>query len=289
MAEAEERSTWPVFLIGCHRSGTTLARYLLDSHPHLACPPESKFIAGLQEFVEYPQAWAGLATLGVSSGQIYAGLRTLICTFLGGYAQGQRKRRWVDKTPNYYRILPFLDNVFEAHVLYMFLIRHPLDTINSMNAHFGSPLDAHDDPEIYRFVQSYGRGLFTWARYWNEVNGCLAQFAQAFPGRCHIFRYEELVRSPEETLQSALAFIGETYPPDLIHKAFSGSHTVGYMDKKIAITTGITASRVDKWKRWPASQVDSLWNVVSETAVALGYSAPGRQTIAGPTIRSGAL
>ncbi|MBI3838011.1 MAG: sulfotransferase, partial [Planctomycetia bacterium] len=34
----------PVFLIGCPRSGTTLLRVMLDSHPHLASPPETFFL-----------------------------------------------------------------------------------------------------------------------------------------------------------------------------------------------------------------------------------------------------
>src|SRR3954462_15908459 len=49
------RRSWPAFLVGCHRSGTTLLRRLLDSHPHIACPPESKFIAGFEAFLTYPQ------------------------------------------------------------------------------------------------------------------------------------------------------------------------------------------------------------------------------------------
>jgi len=55
----------PVFLIGCHRSGTTLMRYLLDAHPNLACPPESKFLAALHEVFKYPQAVRVLASLGI--------------------------------------------------------------------------------------------------------------------------------------------------------------------------------------------------------------------------------
>ena len=33
-----------IFIFGCQRSGTTLLRYLLDSHSKIACPPETKFI-----------------------------------------------------------------------------------------------------------------------------------------------------------------------------------------------------------------------------------------------------
>src|ERR1044071_4906702 len=105
-------TSWPVFLVGCHRSGTTLLRYLLDAHPDMACPPESKFIAGLEAFVEYPQAETGLLTLGFSMEDIRAELRRVIESFLGGYARRQGKRRWVDKTPNYYRLLPFIDEIF---------------------------------------------------------------------------------------------------------------------------------------------------------------------------------
>ena len=35
------------FIVGCGRSGTTLVRAMLDSHPELAIPPETKFIATL--------------------------------------------------------------------------------------------------------------------------------------------------------------------------------------------------------------------------------------------------
>jgi hypothetical protein len=34
-----------VFVVGCGRSGTTLFRAMLDSHPLMAVPPESYFVA----------------------------------------------------------------------------------------------------------------------------------------------------------------------------------------------------------------------------------------------------
>lgn len=40
-------ATVPSFIVGCGRSGTTLLRAMLDSHPELAVPPESYFTVSL--------------------------------------------------------------------------------------------------------------------------------------------------------------------------------------------------------------------------------------------------
>jgi hypothetical protein len=104
--------TPPIFVVGCHRSGTTLLRFILDTHPLVACPPESKFIAGLAAAFNYPQALDGLFALGVSEDMYLAELRGIVERSMGRYLASRGKERWVDKTPNYYRILPFIDRLF---------------------------------------------------------------------------------------------------------------------------------------------------------------------------------
>ncbi|HEX2642137.1 MAG TPA: sulfotransferase, partial [Thermoanaerobaculia bacterium] len=47
-----------LFILSCHRSGSTLLRFILDTHPELYCPPEvflgttafymSNFLSGLE-------------------------------------------------------------------------------------------------------------------------------------------------------------------------------------------------------------------------------------------------
>lgn len=37
------------FVVGANRSGTTLLRLMLDSHPELAIPPETHFVPNLIE------------------------------------------------------------------------------------------------------------------------------------------------------------------------------------------------------------------------------------------------
>jgi hypothetical protein len=270
----DERSRLPVFLVGCHRSGTTLLRYLLDSHENLACPPESKFIAGVQALFDYPQALTGLLTLGFSVDDIYRELRKLIEGFLGGYARREGKLRWVDKTPNYYRLLDFIDDVFERQPLYVFIVRHPLDCIDSLNQYFYYASDRGHDPEAKRAAEQYGVGLYGWAKYWIEVNERLYLFSRLNPNRCYLFRYEDLIENAQDAMSSLLAFLGETLPEDLIETALKKKHTAGYEDHKISYTQAIRSDRVGKWKDWPSGEAAALWGIVSETASKLGYDAP---------------
>ena len=45
--ELENRPAPVPFVVGVNRSGTTLLRMMLDSHPDLAIPPETHFIPAL--------------------------------------------------------------------------------------------------------------------------------------------------------------------------------------------------------------------------------------------------
>jgi hypothetical protein len=269
----ENRSHWPVFLIGCHRSGTTLLRYLLDAHDNLACPPESKFIAGVQALFEYPQALPALLSLGFTVDDVYLELRKLIEAFLGGYARNERKSRWVDKTPNYYRNLDFIDDVFEGRVLYLFIVRHPLDCVESLTEFFYYA-SSRNDPEARRAAERYGAGRYGWAKYWAEVNERLYVFAASNPDRCHLFHYESVIEDTRASMSAVLAFLGETLPEDLIEKAFRKRHTEGFQDHKIGDTQSILNDRVGKWKDWSSSEIAALWRVVCDTATNVGYRSP---------------
>jgi len=263
---------WPVFLTGCHRAGTTLVRFLLDSHPRIACPPESKFLCGLYEFAEYPQVMAALDSLHWQPAEVLAEIGHFARRFLDGYAARQRKARWVDKTPNYCRILPFLDDIFQGQVLYLFLVRHPLDTICSLQEFFRLAGTGFSDPDIARAVERYGAGYRCWARHWCDVYEAIDVFAAARPERSHIFHYEDLVRRPRETVGELFTFLGEEYEEDLLARAFHTPHDVGYEDPKIRQTCQIHASSVGRWKGWDRGLSESLWRVVEPAAVRFGYS-----------------
>jgi protein-tyrosine sulfotransferase len=263
-----------VFLVGCHRSGTTLVRYLLDAHPNIACPPESKFIAGIEAFLTYPQTLDGLAHLGISLEQVRNELRTMIAGVFAQYVIREGKRRWIDKTPNYFRLLPLIDWLFESRASYLFIARHPCDTIDSLENARCFSADRLQDPDVAIALQRYGRSRSGWAHYWREVNQCLVSFAGQHQSRCFTCRYEELVEATERILTKLLSFIGETFRPGLIENAFTNSHTFGYEDWKIRDATEVYRTSVCKWTKWPPDEIQALWEIVGPLAEALGYPRP---------------
>lgn len=272
-----ERREMPVFLIGCHRSGTTVARYLLDAHPEIVCPPESKFLTALQEFMGAPQVLPALVSLRLHPTELLAELGLFAHRLFDLSARKGGKRRWIDKTPNYYRILPFIDDIFARNALFLFMVRHPLDTVASLQEHFWYATARHEDPDIARVVAEHGTGLQSWARYWREAYETIDVFASARSDRACFFKYEELVRAPEDTLARLLAFIGEAPAGQIAETAFGAVHDPGYEDPKARVSTTLHHLSVDRWRKWPTEQTLALWPIVAEPASRFGYAIDSNQ------------
>jgi hypothetical protein len=270
-----ERRDRPVFLIGCHRSGTTAARYLLDAHPDIVCPPESKFIAALQAFLGAPQVLPALVSLRLHPAEILSEIGLFARRLLDLSARKNGKRRWIDKTPNYYRILPFIDGIFQREALFLFIVRHPLDTVASLQEHFWYATAQHEDPEIARIVERYGSGLHAWAYYWREVQEAVGAFAASCPDRACVFKYEELVADPDATMTRLLGFIGEAPAGDLLGAAFGARQGAGYEDPKARMSDTLHGASVDRWRKWSPELVQALWPIVAEPAIRLGYTIGG--------------
>lgn len=132
MTSATDTARAPApFVVGVSRSGTTLQRLMLDAHPHLAIPAETRFLPELIDLVESgggPAAAAAMVTrherwndFGLSA-ELLRGRMEDVRPFNAGqaaraffelYAEGQGKPRWGDKSPPYvtelarlHRVLP---------------------------------------------------------------------------------------------------------------------------------------------------------------------------------------
>jgi protein-tyrosine sulfotransferase len=261
----------PIFVLGCHRSGTTLLRYIFDTHPGICCPPESKFISGLEAFIRTPQVLDGLLGMGFTKDDIKHQLKQFVVSFFELYARRCNKRRWADKTPNYYRRLWLIEELFDRQALYVLLVRHPLDSICSLEEFFGTHL-YRNDPDISEVIDRYGAGRYAWAKYWLEVNEVLLAFANSALERTRLITYEALVSEPSLMVKELFEFVGEAYPEDILSKIFRAKRNSGFADTKIEKASSIYADSVGRWRTWNGKEIDAIWQIVKQLAERLGYS-----------------
>ena len=153
-----------VFVVGCERSGTTLLRAMLDSHPELAIPPESHFLTKVmrkpynrESFLTMLSEHRRFARWELSIEDVSealdrshvadnaAAVRALYST----YARITEKRRWGDKTPEYVRNIQGLSS-FLPEARFVHLIRDGRDvTLSWLDIPFG-PANVVDAAERWR-------------------------------------------------------------------------------------------------------------------------------------------
>ena len=263
----------PTFLIGCHRSGTTLLRYILDAHDRIACPPETKLLTALSKVLCHPQTVPAMRSLGVSRTQILMEMGVAAARILESYAIRKSKQRWIDKTPNYYAIIDQIDEMFALEAQYLFLVRHPFDSIISLEEFFGNPSEFHGDPDIVRVAFRYGYGRIAWVNYWREVNERIIFAMSHLGARALLIRYEDLVSHPHGTIHKVLHFLDEPEDDDLIEKAFKVIHDDGFQDSKIRQARDIYRTSVCRgWSAMNEQERAVVWQIVGNLAGSFGYT-----------------
>jgi protein-tyrosine sulfotransferase len=263
----------PIFVISCMRSGSTLFRYLLNTHERLVCPPETRFLVPLKDFLSNPEFTQALNANRCKPVDVQSGVRHFINAFMALHTKRAGKPRWIDKSPNYYRILPFLDELFQEDILYLFLVRHPLDSVCSLQEFFTYSSKYSFDPEVARIVNNFGNDKYGCAKYWVDVYERIAVFMGSVPNRSRVVKYEDLVRSPSGVMSEVISFLGED--PALLHlqNAFDNKTNLvgGPQDHKILGTDRVHTKSIDRWKRLPIIEARAIWDLGKLTALRFGY------------------
>ena len=203
----------PVPVVVCHpRSGSTLLRLMLDSHPRLAMTPETHLNAlflrgtehtatadkrrtvfdallGSQRWLDFHLSadvlWRELARLDAD-----CSLGDALRTFYRVYARQQGKSRYGDKNPGYVRLMLAIAKVLpESHFIH--IIRDGRDVASSMRSLWFGP----------------GDDIRAIARDWVDALTRARQAAKDLPGRYTEVHYEQLVSDPEPTLRKLAAIL----------------------------------------------------------------------------------
>jgi hypothetical protein len=186
----------PIFIVGCQRSGTTMLRLILDSHPRISCGPETRFLEDMERIVGAD--WKRLSQYGFPREEWLARIAGFFDGIQGDYARSRGKSRWADKSPRYAMKLPFIMELFpDAQVVHV--IRDGRDVAVSHRKRFG--------------YWSCVKSAVKWPRYIAEATEAGHRLP---PAQYHELRYEELVTDQEGTLRRLLDFLGEEWDPAVL-------------------------------------------------------------------------
>lgn len=197
LAEERQTSPAPIFVIGSPRSGTTLLRLVLDSHPRISCGEETHFLRDLHSVVG--RHWDLVATYGLERDWWLARLRGLYEDFQREVLTRSGKARWAEKDPTYTLLLDFIEELF-PDALYIHLLRDGHDVVASFRDRWG-----------YRSAARAART--EWARY---VEAARSFGDRVGPERFLEVRYERLVADPEPEGRRLFAFLGEDFVPAVL-------------------------------------------------------------------------
>ena len=206
----------PFFIVGSARSGTTLLRVILNAHPRVTVPPESRFVVELwrdQHEVDVDGFLAALAghrqfqswNLSVDAVKAELGDRrrvpyaTAIQSAYEAYAKRVGKERWGDKTPRYVEHIPFISGLF-PQARFVHLVRDGRDVaLSYANVPFGP--------------KTVAKAAALWAR---RVRLGVTQGRRLGSDRYTEIRYEDLVEVPEATAKTLSEFLGIGFAPEMM-------------------------------------------------------------------------
>jgi len=187
----------PIFIVGCQRSGTTLLRLMLDSHPNISCGPETRI---LEELATLPKRhWSYLQNYGLPREYWDAKFADLFASFQLEYAQSRGKTRWADKTPRYALSLAYITRVFPTCQV-VHVIRDGRDVVASHRDRWG--------------YWSALKAVEKWPRYIHAAR----RVGSSLPSeRYYEIRYEDIVGQTEPALRGLLEFLHEPWDAAVLH------------------------------------------------------------------------
>ena len=257
----------PIFIGGAGRSGTTLLRVILDSHPAIACGPELKVLPELGQLWHTFQSdyRAPLARYGLDSALIDGLFREMILGLLEGHRRGRGKARIAEKSPNNVFVFAHLHQMFPESPL-VHVIRDGRDVVASLlrmewTASDGEPL---------AYTQDAGQA----ARYWcNAVNaGRMVRESRSMARRYCEVRYEELVTAPTVALTRLFAQIGEPWDPTVLafHKE---KRELAGESSAAQVARPLYQSSIGRWRQaLTPAQCATVKETAGELLIELGYA-----------------
>jgi len=245
----------PIFVMGCHRSGTSLLRRILNSHSNIACPPESNFLIHYFNMLNDDAALSGLAGM-LQKERIVPEVMRQAFRFHEAFRVANGKPRWADKTPQY---VPYFQNIVRfapPRTQFVVIFRNPYDIAYSI-FNRGWVLEEIDkDP------------LVNAAMYVKKIVEMLIEIA-AHPNTYSI-HYEDLVDDAEGMTRKLCEFLDEPWDEAML-RPWDFEHNFGTEDPIVRSSRKFERSS-ENWKALGAEARGILALHLDALNEKLGYN-----------------
>ncbi len=258
----------PIFVGGAGRSGTTLLRVILDSHPNIACGPELKITPVIADL------WHSFLTVYANTLQQYhlnpsdinEIFGQMLLSLMDKYRQSSGKNRIAEKSPNNIFYFQHLHHIYPESPL-IHIIRDGRDVVcsllsmNWMNPQTGQPLD-------------YTRDASKAADYWVKAvqAGQVAKQKPSIQKKYFEIHYEDIVTQPESMLKNLFSFINEPWDPVVLdfHKQ---QRNLANESSANQVKKPLYKSALGRWKKdLKSKDKKKVKEVAGNLLVKLGYA-----------------
>jgi hypothetical protein len=246
----------PIFVLGSMRSGSTMLRLILDSHPRIAVPPETGFMRAVSATKRIPEWQFGdgwYERLGWTEAELDERLRCFYDEMFLRYAAEQGKSRWGEKTPFHTSHIAEMGRIF-PDAAFVGIVRHPGAVASSLRRRFH-----------YGFTDAL--------TYWSDTNRDLLREGIALGDRFALCRYEDLVQDGEPVLRKLLTFLGEPWAAEVTehHRVQRAKGAPRAVDGSTVTSDPVDPRRADAWSATVGVEDCRELRRIETLAAFLGY------------------
>jgi hypothetical protein len=249
----------PILIVSHARSGSTLLRYILDTHPDVCAPAESplgSLCAMVTEFGKQLPGEDGRPG-GAAADAFIAGARELIDTTMSAHAARRGKTTWCVKSLSVADQLTSVSRVFPK-ARYLCLYRHAMDVVaSSVNASRWGYGSFGFRPYILERPENTVAAL---TQSWIDRTTAMADLEREAAVSTFRVRYEDLVTKPDHTITQILRYLGLRRSPRIVAAMVSGalhtSHDRGYGDYKVDFTAEVNTDSIGRGHIVPVASIE---------------------------------
>ena len=212
MVDPEGRNL--IFILSTPRAGSTLLAALLGNHSWVLCPPEPWLLLSLSAIrtsdndaviiSHYDHELARKALHELADDELFCQAANAFAVRIYNSLLDQTdKQVFVDKTPRYYHILPWLETLFPL-ALKIWIKRNPLDVVASRKS------------RGFTIEESVGDALSPYSFDTTISFALLASYFEADTPTKNTIRYEDLVQDPVTHVKAICEFIGLPFEEDML-------------------------------------------------------------------------